>query len=80
MLSRDKSEGHAWPQDAAASLPQGRLRTPEEHGGSQACSPLLGGQDTSLRPSFIITDSGLRKKDTAAFQTVSYTEKTKTGI
>lgn len=43
-------------------------------------APSLGGQDTSLHPSFIITDSGLRKKDTAAFQTVSYTEKTKTGI
>lgn len=51
--------------------------TPEEHNGSQA---FLGGQDTSLHPSFILTDSGLRKKDTAAFQTVSYTEKTKTGI
>lgn len=54
-----------------------RLMTPEEHNGSQA---FLGGQDTSLHPSFILTDSGLRKKDTAAFQTVSYTEKTKTGI
>lgn len=52
-------------------------------GGGASLPPFqLGGghTPTSLCPSFIITDSGLGKKDTAASQTVSYTEKTKTGI
>lgn len=41
--------------------------------GVKPCSPLLGGRDPPLSPA-LSSQTGLRKKDTAAFQTVLHRE------